>query len=301
VIGFLEIPGLTGPSVDEQYKGQFPVFTFSQSVTSPSNGSGVAVKPSFSDLSVSIDAGDGATQLHANLVSNAILPGAKVHLFPHGRASGHGSELLDVQLTDARETLVDVTSESDLGHRTTLSFTFPKIQWTYTPIKADGSLDASIVGTWDVSQSTGSSSGAPSTLAYVVSFDGASAATTGYTLATRFEESVISPASLNPGKPDFSDPTVQNLVDRSVVSHLLGLASNAIVKNAVVRLTGRDQTGTPIDVLRYDFDNVQITSVQLVAAPDGTLQETLGFGFSKVTWTSNGQVYAYDRATGSAG
>jgi type VI protein secretion system component Hcp len=44
--------------------------------------------------------------------------------------------------------------------------------------------------------------------------------------------------------------------------------------------------GAPFDRLKYDVTNAQVVSVEIDTTSTGSLQETLGFDFTKIKWTA---------------
>jgi len=148
----LEIDGIPGESKDQAHPAAIEIASFSFGaansgrVGAPGTGAG---KVSFSDISFSKVIDKTSPLLYLRTANGARIP--KATLFVRRPSSNMVLEYCTVTLSDVLVTGM-VTSGSSGGDRPSESFSlsFGKIEFSYRPQKADGSLDAPIKSGWDV-------------------------------------------------------------------------------------------------------------------------------------------------------
>ena len=91
------------------------------------------------------------------------------------------------------------------------------------------------------------------------------------------------------GKASFSPVTLTTPVSDQTVGQLGTLLREEPISDSVVmaHFTALSDDGISFfDRIRYELTNALILSVAIDTTPAGKLQETLGFDFSKIKWTS---------------
>jgi type VI protein secretion system component Hcp len=269
------------------------IYAFTQSVTLPAaagGGSG-AGKPTSSAIGVELDTGVATPQLYAAIASGAVLPRVSIQLSSLER-SGLGTESFKVILSDVSLTLTEVTRKPLDKSLMSLSLLFAQIAWEYTPRNDMGGPAAVIPGSWDVRSGVGQGT-RPDRVRYVVS-DEPDIAGADEIVANQFKHSISRASSTSgagAGKAIANVAALQGPVDRNVVSHFVALVTGAHLPDARVRVLNPS-----VDELRYDFEDVQVRSLSLAAAADGTLEEAMSFDYQRIRWTSGSESQGWDFA-----
>lgn len=149
---FLKIEGIAGESVDDKHKGEIEIESFSWGVsnTGTSTGSGGgAGRAQFEDLTLVAATSSASPQLFGSTATGRHLKEALLTVRKAGEA---GAEYYKVALED-----VLVSSYHNVGGEGQVpidqfSLSFGKIEVSYAPQKADGSLDTPITAGWDLKQ-----------------------------------------------------------------------------------------------------------------------------------------------------
>lgn len=151
----LEIDGIKGESLDKKHPGSIEVFSFSwgvsQTGTFGSGGGGGAGKASFQDLHFTSTVSKASPLLAKACATGEHIKKAVLYV----RKSGENqSEFYKVTLED-----VLVSSYQSAGNgeapEDAFSFNFAKIEYAYTPQRADGGLDQPVVFSYDLKQAKG--------------------------------------------------------------------------------------------------------------------------------------------------
>jgi type VI secretion system secreted protein Hcp len=150
----LEIDGIKGESLDQKHPGSIEVFSFSWGVSNPSTlsgGGGGAGKASFQDLHFSSNVSKASPLLAKACATGEHIKKAVLYV---SKAGERAIEFYKVTLEDV---LVSSYQSAGGGEspEDAFSFNFAKIEFSYTPQKADGSADAPVTFTYDLKQATG--------------------------------------------------------------------------------------------------------------------------------------------------
>lgn len=146
----LEIDGIKGESLDRRYPGSIEVFSFSwgmsQTGTLSSGGGGGAGKASFQDLHFTSNVSKASPLLAKACASGQHIQKAVLYV---RKAGENQFEFYKVTLEDV---LVSSYQSAGGGEvpEDSFSFNFAKIEYSYTPQKADGSADSPVTFSWDI-------------------------------------------------------------------------------------------------------------------------------------------------------
>ena len=291
-IGTITLEGLSGAEASSDW----PIYAFSQNISTPTSSVGRgAATPELSEIAVELDASTATPQLYAAIAAGTLLPRASIQLSSLER-TGLGQETFQLIFDDVALTLTQVARWPAQKRLMSLSFTFARVAWAYTPRTAAGKPGAAIQGSWDLRTHTGEGK-RPDRLRYVVS-DDASAATPEEIAADQFSHSlarastdVRAGAGSGAGKVVPNVVVLQAAVDSNVASHFVALVNGARLRDASVRVLEAEDPE-----LRYDFREVQLLSMTLTAAAGGTLQEQLSFGYERIRWTIGPESKGWDFA-----
>jgi type VI secretion system secreted protein Hcp len=149
---FLVLDGIPGESNDRAHPAAIEIVSFSFGaansgrVGAPGTGAG---KVSFSDISFSKVIDKASPLLYLRTANGARIP--KATLFLRKLSSNKVLEYYTVTLSDVLVTGMATSGNSGGGVPSeSFSLSFGKIEFSYRPQKADGSLDAPIKSGWDV-------------------------------------------------------------------------------------------------------------------------------------------------------
>jgi type VI secretion system secreted protein Hcp len=155
----LEIDGIKGESLDKKHPGSIEVFSFSwgvsQTGTFGTGGGGGAGKASFQDLHFTSTVSKASPLLARACATGEHIKKAVLYVRKAGdNRDGNQAEFYKVTLED-----VLVSSYQSAGGGETpedaFSFNFAKIEYAYSPQRADGSLDQPVVFSYDLKQAKG--------------------------------------------------------------------------------------------------------------------------------------------------
>ena len=260
--------------------------TFSQQVSNtisahggPGSGSGTAT---VSDIQISRDSDINSPTIAFIAARGQMLNTAQITL-----AGG----ALTIVLNHVYLNQVGSDSTQDGVPLEKLSLSFDSITWTYT------SGGSSTTVTYDRVQGSGSSGG-PFNHNFV--FFGPGVDPSNFAGQTPFSKLAIqltntssagSGGGSGAGTPDISPLTLVTGVSAQTVAHLGPAVRGQDIQTAMAHFTALaapDQgNNATVDRMRYQMAGlVFVTSVAINTTPAGTLQETLGFDFSRITWTA---------------
>jgi type VI secretion system secreted protein Hcp len=151
---FIKIDGIKGESRDKVHKDEVSVlawsFGASQSGSTHLSAGGGSGKVNFQDISFTKHVDKSSTSLLAHCANGKHI---KEALLTVRKAGGSPVEYLKIKLTDI---LVSAYSTGGSGGEDLLTenvtLNFAAIEYTYTPQKADGSADTSVVTKWNIQQ-----------------------------------------------------------------------------------------------------------------------------------------------------
>lgn len=145
---FLKISGIQGESQDRAHKDQIEVQSWSWGLArSTATVGGVAGKPVFEDISITKNVDRSTPKLVGACATGK-------HFLEVGlaaRRAGGDFDFLVIKLSDVTISRLE-TSGEDAGSFPidAFSFQFGRIEYSYTPQKADGSAGTAITWNWDI-------------------------------------------------------------------------------------------------------------------------------------------------------
>ena len=149
---FLKLDGIDGESVDDKHKGEIDVESFSwgatQAGTFAFGGGGGAGKVQFQDFHFTMRVNKASPKLMLSCASGQhIKSGILI-----GRKAGEGQQdFYKVTFSDVLISSYQTGgSAGDTVPTDQVSFNFAKIEFSYTPQRADGSLDSAIISGYDL-------------------------------------------------------------------------------------------------------------------------------------------------------
>ncbi len=151
---FLKLDDIEGESQDSQYKDHINVESFSWGLTNTgtfaTGGGGGAGRAQFQDFRFTMGVNKASPKLMlATATGQRIKMGAL-----YGRKSGERQqEFYKITFTDVLISSYQTGgSAGDVVPTDQVSFNFAKIEFSYTPQKADGSLDSPVTAAYDLKQ-----------------------------------------------------------------------------------------------------------------------------------------------------
>jgi type VI secretion system secreted protein Hcp len=149
----LEIDGIKGESADKKHKDTIDIESFSWGVsqqgTHSSGGGGGAGKVSFSDITVTKLIDKSSPLLFKRVATGQHIK--KAVLFVR-KAGGQQQEYMKITLEDVLVSSYKTapSKSSDSVPLEQVSLNFSKIEFSYAPLKPDGSLGAPLISTYDL-------------------------------------------------------------------------------------------------------------------------------------------------------
>ena len=149
---FAKLGDIKGESLDDKHKDEIEILSWSWGVSNPVSPSGSGVgqgKAHFHDLSFTHKIDKASPVLMQACATGVHLKDATI---THRKAGKGQQEFLVIKLNDVIVTAM-ADADSSEGGTETVSLAFAKIDVTYRPQKADGSLDAGIHFKYDLKAS----------------------------------------------------------------------------------------------------------------------------------------------------
>lgn len=151
---FLELDGIKGESTRKGYETHMPIFSFSWGTSNPATvgviGGQGGGKCSISDLNVMKKADAASPLLFQACAQGTHIKKGKLTLLKAG-GQGASVDFVVYTLSDCYLSSVQY-SGSEGGDDTpteSISISFAKMEYTFTPQKPDGSKGTPVVGSWD--------------------------------------------------------------------------------------------------------------------------------------------------------
>ena len=147
---FAKLGDIKGESLDDKHKDEIEVLSWSWGVTNAVSVSGTGAgqgKASFQDLSFTHKIDKASPVLMQACATGVHLKEATI---THRKAGKGQQEFLVIKMNDVIVTAIMDTESRDGGSAETVSLAFAKIDVSYRPSKADGSLDAGIHFKYDL-------------------------------------------------------------------------------------------------------------------------------------------------------
>jgi type VI secretion system secreted protein Hcp len=151
---FLQLEGVDGESTRKGYEKQMAVISFSWGGSNPSTigvtGGGGGGKGELSSLSIMKKADAASPLLYQKCMEGNHFGKAKLTLLKSG-----GKESVDFIVYEMEKVYVDSVQYSgseggDDQPMESISLSFGKLSYTFTPQKPDGTKGSPVVGSWDV-------------------------------------------------------------------------------------------------------------------------------------------------------
>ncbi len=149
---FLKLDGIDGESTDAKHKGEIDIESFSwgasNSGSAAHGGGGGAGKVSMQDFSFTTRVSKASPQIFLACASGEHI---KQALLTVRKAGGEQSEFLKVTMSDVLVSSwkQDGSADADVP-MDQVTMNFAKIQFSYSPQRADGRLDTAVTAGWDV-------------------------------------------------------------------------------------------------------------------------------------------------------
>lgn len=149
---FLKIDGIKGESPDSKHKDEIEVHSFSfgahQVGTGASGGGSGGGKASFSELNVMKSMDVASATLMEKCATGEHIPKAVMTV---RKAGGDQREYFIMTLSDIIITSMQVSGADGAGNPSeSVSINFAKVETSYQPQKADGTLGGVSKGGWDI-------------------------------------------------------------------------------------------------------------------------------------------------------
>jgi len=153
IVYFLKLDGIEGESIDEKYKGEIDVLSWSwglsQTGTSGVSGGGGAGKAEIQSLQAVATTSKASPKLmlacaSGQHIKEAVLTAARK------KKKGKLQEFVIVKLTDVMISSYQISAGQRTPPVDSFSLNFTKIAFNYSAFKEDGSLDAPATAGWDV-------------------------------------------------------------------------------------------------------------------------------------------------------
>jgi type VI protein secretion system component Hcp len=211
-------------------------------------------------------------------------------LLPHNAGGPSLQYALVITLTNVFVSQVGSDSSQNNVPLEKLSLSFDQIKWDYTVWQDDNTPGPTITTTYDVTENqVGGNFGYYSTFVYSSSYVSPTPfqnETPFSSLAVQLTNSATSHVATGAGSGAAISP-LSLIVP--VFKDTFGEFGSALKGTSVPLVTAHYSVapaGAPFDRLRYDMTNAQVTSVAIDTTSTGSLQETLGFDFTKIKWTA---------------
>lgn len=148
---FLKIEGIDGESTSETHKDQLEIDSFSWGMSNSGSmaagGGGGAGKVSFSSLKLTTAISKASPKLFEACATGKHFPTATLTLVD---SEQRGLEFMKVTLSDVIISSYQTTGMSGDAPTENFRLNFAKIEYEYTPQKADGSMDAPVKAGYDL-------------------------------------------------------------------------------------------------------------------------------------------------------
>jgi len=267
-----------------------PVLSFSQRVDVASsvhapNGAGAAT---VSPIQITRYSDTSSPLVSLAAAQGSVIPTATINLLPYTIGGPRPMYALSIKLTDVIVSQVtsDATTQNNIPLEK-LSLSFGKIEWDFTTRDAAGQPGPTTTTTYDVGSTAvdGNFGYYPTFVNFApnVSHVHFEDQTPFSSLALQLTNSGTGPALTNAG-PGVISPL--SLVV-PVFADTFGEFGSALRGTRVPLVTAHflvPGQGAPFDRLVYQMTTAQVVSVEIDTTSTGSLQETVGFDFTKIKW-----------------
>jgi type VI protein secretion system component Hcp len=218
-----------------------------------------------------------------------VIPKATINLLPHNTGGPSLQYALVITLTNVLVSQVGSDSSQNNVPLEKLSLSFDQIKWDFT-VWQDNTPGQTLTTTYDVTENqVGGNFGYYTTFVYSSSYVSPNPfqnETPFSSLAVQLTNSATSHVGTGAGSGAAISPL---LLTVPVFKDTFGEFGSALKGTSVPTVTAHysvSPAGAPFDRLKYDVTNAQVVSVEIDTTSTGSLQETLGFDFTKIKWTA---------------
>lgn len=158
---FLKIDGIQGDSTDAQHAGEIALDSFSwskdgapgleQTGTAGGGGGGGAGKVDVRDMFFSASTGKASPKLMLAVASGTHIKEAVLSVRKSGK---NPQQFMTIKLSDVLISSYAAAGQGENTPTDQFSINFAKIEFSYTPQKADSSADTPVIGSWDFKSNT---------------------------------------------------------------------------------------------------------------------------------------------------
>jgi len=155
VDAFLKIEGIDGESTDEQHKDAIAISSFSFGVSNPmtissATGGAGAGKAQFQDFHFTTSMSKASPKLMQACATGQHIKESTLFCRKAGGNERAPVEFLKITLTDLLVSSYQTGGSNDIIPTDQFSLNFAKIEFDYTPQKADGTLGSVVLASWDL-------------------------------------------------------------------------------------------------------------------------------------------------------
>jgi type VI secretion system secreted protein Hcp len=148
---FAKIGDIKGESIDDKHKDEIDVMSYSWGLSnagSLASGGGGAGKAQFQDFHFTSNTNKASPKLFLSCATGEHIKEATITV---RKAGGTRLEYIVIKMNDVLISSYQTGGSSGEDRPTDqVSMAFAKIEYSYTPQKADGSADAAITAGWDL-------------------------------------------------------------------------------------------------------------------------------------------------------
>jgi type VI secretion system secreted protein Hcp len=150
---FLKLDGIQGEATGKGHEKEIDIESFSWGATNTAlshiGGGGGQGKVNVHDLSVTKKTDKASTSLFLNCCNGAHI---KEGTLTARKAGGDQQEYFKIKLSDILVSSYQVSghNSADVIPQESITLNFAKVQITYSPQKADGTLDSAVNSGWDL-------------------------------------------------------------------------------------------------------------------------------------------------------
>jgi type VI secretion system secreted protein Hcp len=148
---FAKIGDIKGESIDDKHKDEIDVMSYSWGLSnagSLASGGGGAGKAQFQDFRFTSNTNKASPKLFLSCATGEHIKEATITV---RKAGGTRLEYIVIKMNDVLISSYQTGGSSGEDRPTDqVSMAFAKIEYSYTPQKADGSADAAITAGWDL-------------------------------------------------------------------------------------------------------------------------------------------------------
>jgi type VI secretion system secreted protein Hcp len=149
---FAKIGDIKGESIDDKHKDEIDVMSYSWGLSNAgslaSGGGGGAGKAQFQDFHFTSNTNKASPKLFLSCATGEHIKEATITV---RKAGGTRLEYIVIKMNDVLISSYQTGGSSGEDRPTDqVSMAFAKIEYSYTPQKADGSADAAITAGWDL-------------------------------------------------------------------------------------------------------------------------------------------------------